>query len=115
MQSPSLPRSEVQLNPSDEVYEYADYTLDSYVAPAGGAMPVNPFSRQCSVAGCGKPVTTTGRCADHARQQDQHRGLTADRRFKVLYDSKRWKRLRIEILIERLWCECEDCKGTQVL
>ena len=74
-------------------------------------MPDNPFRASCFVAGCKQPVAVRGRCAAHAGQQDQARGLSSDRHHAHLYASARWKRLRLRILRTRLFCECPDCKG----
>ena len=41
---------------------------------------------------------------------DAHRGLSSDRVHSHLYKSARWRRLRIQILNQRLFCECDRCK-----
>jgi 5-methylcytosine-specific restriction protein A len=70
---------------------------------------LNPFARQCSTPGCGQPVKMRGKCATCTGLADARRGLNSDRQHKHLYDSARWQRVRVRILSERIFCECDDC------
>jgi 5-methylcytosine-specific restriction endonuclease McrA len=73
-------------------------------------MPGDPYSRSCTVAGCGQPVTFRGRCRAHADQVEASRGLGSDRyRGAALYRSSRWARLRASVLRRSPVCTCARC------
>jgi hypothetical protein len=73
-------------------------------------VPANPFRSACLVAGCARPVHYRGKCAVHARQADELRGLASDRhQGSALYASREWRDLRAAVLALRPLCECPAC------
>ena len=73
-------------------------------------MPLSPFSRACSIAGCPQPPGPRGLCAAHRATLDGLRGLGSDRFLgAALYRSERWRVLRLAVLARYPCCQCDAC------
>ncbi|ADL50540.1 HNH endonuclease [Clostridium cellulovorans] len=67
--------------------------------------------KPCSVRGC--PQLTEGRyCEEHQKQVDTEYNKTS-RPFKHLYNTSRWKKLRLQFLQEQPLCV--ECKSKGVI
>lgn len=58
-------------------------------------------TRLCADPGCPNPASYRGRCQEHQRQvnRDTHRN-------RQVYNSKRWRMLRRQVLLEQPLCAC---------
>ncbi len=61
-------------------------------------------TRLCADRHCPNPATYRGRCAEHARNNEQR----TRRAGHALYRSKRWQILRRHILFHRPLCPCGE-------
>jgi 5-methylcytosine-specific restriction protein A len=69
--------------------------------------------RECSKGGC-RTLTKTRYCEEHAVvvQQERKRVLDRDRQgdpFRALYNTARWKRIRLQVLYRNPLCAVLDC------
>lgn len=57
---------------------------------------------------CPNPAGPGGKCPDHARADDQARNARRLTSLEV-YRSKRWRKLRREVLAEHPYCQVDGC------
>lgn len=58
---------------------------------------------------CPNPALAGGKCSEHARQADADRNRRRTTSLEV-YRSKRWRKLRAKVLLERPYCEWPGCR-----
>lgn len=61
--------------------------------------------RLCLAAGCPRPASYRGYCAEHARVRERR----TNRAGKAIYNSTRWKHTRRRVLFLQPLCAVEGC------